>query len=113
MEVKSVLKRFLAKEAEENLYLKIFQRAGKNQDIFVAMSDNPKSSAVKQRKTDNAMGKYCPKNIIQKMLCHRLKSQRNMTFIMFDSGSDRVALSYCLLFGQLYPVLTALKCRYI
>lgn len=67
MEVKSVLKRFLAKEAEENLYLKIFQRPGKNQDIFVTTNDSPKLSAVKQRKTDNAMGKYSPKNIIQRL----------------------------------------------
>ena len=77
------------------------------------MNDNRKLSVVKRRKTDNAIGKYAPKNITQKMLCHRLKSQRNMVFIMFDSGSDRVALSYCLLFGQLYSALTALKFRHI
>lgn len=106
MEVKSVVKRFLAKEAEENLYVKEKNLVVPQEKSghFVTMNDNPKLSAVKQRKTDNAIGKYSPKNIIQKMLCHRLKSQRNMTFIMFDSGSDRVALSYCLLFGQLYSV---------
>lgn len=76
MEVKSVVKRFLAKEAEENIYVKEknllvhWEKSGH----FVTMNDNPKLSGVKQRKKDNAIGKYCPKNIIQKMLWHRLKS---------------------------------------